>query len=78
MPRPQSAPNRLGIVAAIAQHTVRPPPRSPPFALEWGNRINQRQGSLIPTDRSVGTGAPVLAESNRQYRRLRSLHRRNS
>ena len=54
MPRPQSAPNRLGIVAAIAQHTVRPPPRSPPFALEWGNRINQRQGFLrvVP----VGTG----------------------
>jgi hypothetical protein len=77
MPRPQSAPNRLGIVAAIAQHTVRPPPRSPPFALEWGNRINQRQGFLrvVP----VGTGqaererhAPAVANQMALAPALRS------
>ncbi len=39
--RSQPAPNCLRIVAAIAEHTVRTPPRSPAFALEWGNRTTQ-------------------------------------
>ena len=44
--RPQTVPNRLGIVAAVAKYRVRPPPRSPSCALEWRNRIHQRQGFL--------------------------------
>src|SRR5258708_26011464 len=46
MPRPQSAPNRRRVVAAIPEHTVRPLPRSPPFAVQRRNRIDQRQGFL--------------------------------
>jgi hypothetical protein len=46
VPRPQSAPNRRRVVAAIPEHTVRPLPRSPPFAVQRGNRIDQRQGFL--------------------------------
>ncbi len=34
------------VVAAIPEHTVRPLPRSPPFAVQRGNRIHQRQGFL--------------------------------
>jgi hypothetical protein len=36
MPHPQSAPNGGGVVAAIPEHTVRPLPRSPPFAMQRG------------------------------------------
>ena len=46
MPRAQSAPNRRRVVAAIPEHTVRPLPRSPPFAVQRRNRIDQRQGFL--------------------------------
>ena len=46
VPRPQTAPNRRRVVAAIPEHTVRPLPRSPVFALQRGNRIHQRQGFL--------------------------------
>ncbi len=46
VPRPQSAPNRRRVVAAIPEHIVRPPPRSSPSAMQWGNRIHQRQGFL--------------------------------
>jgi hypothetical protein len=42
--RPQSAPNRRRVVPAIPEHTVRPAPRSPPSAMQRGNRIYQRQG----------------------------------
>jgi hypothetical protein len=41
----ETAPNGGRVVAAIPEHTVRPLPRSPVFALERGNRIHQRQGS---------------------------------
>jgi hypothetical protein len=34
------------VVAAIPQHTVWPLSRSSPFAVQWGNRIDQRQGFL--------------------------------
>ena len=46
VPRPETAPNRRGVVAAITQHTVRTPPRPAAFALEQWNRIHQRQGFL--------------------------------
>ena len=46
MARPQSASNRRRVVAAIPEHTIRPPPRSPARALQRGNRIHQRQGFL--------------------------------
>jgi len=46
MPGAQSAPNRRRVVAAIPEHTVRPLPRSPPSAVQRGNRIDQRQGFL--------------------------------
>ena len=44
MPRPQPTPNGGCVVAAIPEHTVWPPSRSPPFAMQRGNRIDQRQG----------------------------------
>ena len=44
--RPETAPNGGRVVAAIPEHTVRPLPRSPPFAMQRGNRIHQRQGFL--------------------------------
>jgi hypothetical protein len=43
---PETAPNGGRVVAAIPQHTVRPLPRSPPYAIQRGNRIHQRQGFL--------------------------------
>jgi hypothetical protein len=46
VPRPKTAPNRRRVVAAIPEHTVRPLPRSPPSAMQSGNRIHQRQGFL--------------------------------
>ena len=46
MPRPQTTPNGGRVVAAIPEHTVRPLSRSPPFAVQRGNRIDQRQGFL--------------------------------
>ena len=46
MPRPQPTPNGGCVVAAIPEHTVRPSSRSPPFAVQRGNRIDQRQGFL--------------------------------
>ena len=44
--RAQPTPNRGCVVAAIPEHTVWPPSRSPPFAVQRGNRIDQRQGFL--------------------------------
>src|SRR5262249_18781595 len=46
MPRPQPTPNGGCVVAAIPEHTVWPPSRSPPFAVQRGNRIDQRHGFL--------------------------------
>jgi len=46
MPRPQASPNGGCVVAAIAEHAVWPPSRSPAFAVQRGNRIDQRQGFL--------------------------------
>ena len=46
MARPQATPNGSRVVAAIPEHTVWPLPRSPPFAVQRGNRIDQRQGFL--------------------------------
>ena len=46
MARPQPAPNRRRIVAAIPEYTVRMPPRPPMLALESGNRIDQSQRFL--------------------------------
>jgi len=46
MPRPQPAPNRRRIVAAIPEYAVRMPSRPPMLALEWGNRIDQSQRFL--------------------------------
>jgi hypothetical protein len=40
VPQSETAPDRGRIVAAITEHTVWPPPRSPAFALESGNRIH--------------------------------------
>jgi hypothetical protein len=44
--RPQTASNGSRVVAAIPEHTVRPLPRSPPYAMQRGNRIDQRKGFL--------------------------------
>jgi len=46
MPRPQPTPNGGCVVAAIPEHTVWPPSRSPPFAVQRWNRIDQRKGFL--------------------------------
>jgi len=46
MPRPQPTPNGGCVVAAIPEHTVWPPSRSPPFAVQLWNRIDQRQSFL--------------------------------
>jgi hypothetical protein len=67
VPRPETAPNRRRIVAAITKHTARTPPRSPAFALERGNRINQWQGFLrvIPVRAGEADGeghAPPVAD----------------
>jgi hypothetical protein len=43
---PKTAPHGGCVVAAIPEHTVRPLPRSPPFAVQRGDRIHQRQGLL--------------------------------
>ena len=42
----KTPPNGDRVVAAIPQHTVWPLSRSSPFAVQWGNRIDQRQGFL--------------------------------
>jgi hypothetical protein len=41
---PETAPNTRR-VAAIPEHTVRPLPWSSACAVQWGNRIHQREGS---------------------------------
>ena len=46
MPRPQPTPNGGCVVATIPEHTMRPPSRSSPFAVQRGNCIDQRQGFL--------------------------------
>jgi len=46
MPRSQPTPNGGRVEAAIPEHTVGPLSRSPPFAVQRGNRIDQRQGFL--------------------------------
>ena len=38
----KATPNGSRIVAAIPEHTVRPLSGSPPFAVQRGNRIDQR------------------------------------
>ena len=43
---PETAPNGDRVVAAIPEHRVRPLPRSPPLAVQRGDRIHQRQGFL--------------------------------
>ena len=43
---PQTASNGGRVVTAIPEHTVWPLPRSPAFAVQRGNRIDQRQGFL--------------------------------
>ncbi len=43
---PKTAPNGGRVVGAITEHTVRPLPRSPPMAVQRGDRIHQRQGFL--------------------------------
>jgi hypothetical protein len=61
---PDPAPNGGRVVAAIPEHTVRPLPRSPAFAVEWGNRIHQARAScesfrLAPVRRTAsGTPRP--------------------
>jgi hypothetical protein len=45
VPRPETAPNRCRVVGAITEHTVRPPPRSPAFAVQGWDRIYQGQAS---------------------------------
>ena len=67
MPRPQPTPNRRSVVAAIAEHTVRPLPRSPAVSVQRGNRIHQRQGFLrvVPVRASQADGeghAPPVAD----------------
>ena len=52
----QPTPNRLRVVAAIPQYTVRSPARSTAFALKWGNRIHQGQCFLRVV--SIGAGQP--------------------
>ena len=42
----QAVPNRLGVVATVAQQTVRPTPRSSACTMEWRNCICQGQGFL--------------------------------
>jgi len=42
----KTPPNGDRVVAAIPQHTVWPLSRSSAFAMQWGNRIDQRQGFL--------------------------------
>jgi hypothetical protein len=50
----QPTPNRLRVVAAIPEYTVRSPARSTAFALKWGNRIHQGQCFLRVV--SIGAG----------------------
>ena len=50
----QTTPNRLRVVAAIPEYTVRSPARSTAFALKWGNRIQQGQCFLRVV--SIGAG----------------------
>ena len=61
-PRPQSTPNRRCVVAAIPENTSRPLPRSLPCAVQWGNRIHQRQRFLrvvpVRTGRRTASGTP--------------------
>jgi len=53
---PKATPNFRRVVAAIPEHTIRPLPLSPAFAVQRLNRIDQRQCFLrvVP----VGTGQP--------------------
>ena len=43
---PQAVPNGRGVVATVAQHTVRTTPRAPASTMEWRNCIHQGQGFL--------------------------------
>ena len=52
----QTIPNRLRVVAAISEYTVRSPARPTAFALKWGNRIHQGQRFLRVV--SIGSGQP--------------------
>jgi hypothetical protein len=42
----RSAANDGRVVATLPEHTVLSLPRSPPFAMQRGNRIHQREGFL--------------------------------
>jgi hypothetical protein len=50
----QPTPNRLRVVAAIPEYTVRSPARPTAFALKWRNRIHQGQCFLRVV--SIGSG----------------------
>ena len=50
----QPTPNRLRVVAAVPEYTVRSSARSTAFALKWGNRIHQGQCFLRVV--SIGAG----------------------
>jgi hypothetical protein len=52
--RPSNPPNRLRVVAAVPEYTVRSSARSTAFALKWGNRIHHGQCFLRVV--SIGAG----------------------
>src|SRR5262245_602690 len=67
MPRLQPTPNRGRIVTAIAKHAIRSLARSPTFALQPGNRIDQPHGFLRVVPVRAGQAnrerhAPAVAE----------------
>ena len=59
---PETAPNGNSVVAAVPEDTAWPLPRSPTFAVQWGNRIHQRQGLLrvirFAPLRRIASGTP--------------------
>ena len=64
-----TAANGGRVVAAIPEHTVRSLPRSPPFAMQRGNRIHQRQSFLRVVPVCAGQAlsqryAPRVAKSD--------------
>jgi hypothetical protein len=60
MPRPQPTPNCGCVVAAIPEHTVWPLSRSPPFAVQRGNRIDQGRGFLRVVPIRAGAARSVV------------------
>ena len=55
----------LRVLAAISEHTVRSLPRSPPSAVQRGNRIHQRRRCLRVVPVRAGTPAPGTRQSTR-------------